>query len=440
MPEAQTLHIGFDDTDSPKGMCTTFLAYKIVDYLKKQKAEFLDFPKLIRFNPNIPWKTRGNGAVSLKIKTNNPEKIKEKIKDYVLKYSDVKNGANPGLVFYENSQVPLQLKDFSEKALWRLINRNSAKKFAHKYNLETFHLGNGQGLVGAIGAIGYEFNDYTMEFLSYRKRSMFGKKRKILAHSVKQMQEKTYPHTFNSYDDKKNKVLMAPRGPDPVYFGLRGEDPKTLYDAAQQISYSEKLAGHLIFRSNQGTGDHLKHNIDVDQLKPYTSGLILGTVVKNPTMNRGGHVTFSLICDKNNVHCAVYKPTGLAQTALELIQGDKVLIGGGVRKSTKKYPRIINVELIQIQRLARKTIMENPTCKKCHKKMKSKGKQQGFSCIRCKTKTKTKVKKIIPRLLKQQEYIPVSSAHRHLTRPLQRKGKHNTTIRFDESVPWFSVY
>ena len=54
MIEKTILNIGFDDTDSPKGMCTTFLAYKIVDLLQKQKTEFLDFPRLIRFNPNIP--------------------------------------------------------------------------------------------------------------------------------------------------------------------------------------------------------------------------------------------------------------------------------------------------------------------------------------------------------------------------------------------------
>ena len=81
MNKESVLNIGFDDTDSPTGMCTTFLAYKIVDLLQKQKTEFLDFPKLIRFNPNIPWKTRGNGAVSLKIKTRNPSKIKNQIKE-----------------------------------------------------------------------------------------------------------------------------------------------------------------------------------------------------------------------------------------------------------------------------------------------------------------------------------------------------------------------
>ena len=73
----QILHIGIDDTDSPKGMCTTFLAYKIINRLKKENVDFLDFPNLVRFNPNIPWKTRGNGAVGIKISTSNPKKIKK---------------------------------------------------------------------------------------------------------------------------------------------------------------------------------------------------------------------------------------------------------------------------------------------------------------------------------------------------------------------------
>ena len=70
--KSQVMYIGFDDTDSPKGMCTTYLAYKMVKTLKKEKVTFLDFPNLIRFNPNIPWKTRGNGAVGLTISTDNP--------------------------------------------------------------------------------------------------------------------------------------------------------------------------------------------------------------------------------------------------------------------------------------------------------------------------------------------------------------------------------
>ena len=111
MTQDTTLNIGFDDTDSPKGMCTTFLAYKIVDLLQKQKTEFLDFPRLIRFNPNIPWKTRGNGAVSIKIKTSNPSKVKNQIKNLVSKYSDTENGANPGLVFFQSDLIPSEFTE-----------------------------------------------------------------------------------------------------------------------------------------------------------------------------------------------------------------------------------------------------------------------------------------------------------------------------------------
>ena len=186
--KATILNIGFDDTDSPKGMCTTYLAYKLVDSLRKDDVKFLDYPKLIRFNPNIPWKTRGNGAVSLKIETKSPGRIKKKIINFVTKFSDLKNGANPGVVFFENEAAPKQFVDFSKDALWKLISRKDAKKFISSNNLESFHIGNGQGLVGAIGAIGYSFNYHTFELLSYRKRSKFGTKRMIDSSSVKKMQ------------------------------------------------------------------------------------------------------------------------------------------------------------------------------------------------------------------------------------------------------------
>jgi len=262
------LSIGFDDTDSPSGMCTTYLAYKIVDLLKKEKAKFEDFPHLIRFNPNIPWKTRGNGAVGLKIKTKNPSKIKKKVTNLVIKYSDKKNGANPGLVFYQNKNIPQQFKEFSKLALWQLVPRNYAMKFALSNNLEAFFLGNGQGLVGAIGTVGYQFPDHTLELISYRKKSQFGKDREISKQSVRMMQEKTFPQTFNNYDKKKKKILIAPHGPDPVFYGIRGEDPYSLLLASKLIETREQLDGYMIFKSNQGTAAHLKNEIDVSQMKP----------------------------------------------------------------------------------------------------------------------------------------------------------------------------
>ena len=440
MEKETILNIGFDDTDSPKGMCTTFLAYKIVDLLQKQKTEFLDFPRLIRFNPNIPWKTRGNGAVSMKIKTKNPSKIKNQIKKFVSKYSDTKNGANPGLVFFESNSIPSEFTKFSKLALWQLINRNHAKKFAKKNNLEIYYQGNGQGLVGAIGAIGYDFHDHTLELLSYRKKPKFGKERKISSESVKNMQEKTSPNTFNSFDTKKGRILITPHGPDPVFYGVRGENVDSLVFATKILKTSEKLDGYMIFKSNQGTGDHLKNELNFKNMKPYASGKITGIVSNTPKIVKGGHVFFKITSNNHEFWCAVYKPTGMTITASNLLKGDKICVGGGVRKASKNYPRIINLEFLDVISLVKNISKSNPKCKKCMKKMKSKGMNQGFQCVRCGKKTSEKMSVEISRKIKKQLYLPKISAHRHLTRPLQRIGMKNQSSKFDKSISWFCVY
>jgi tRNA(Ile2)-agmatinylcytidine synthase len=102
--DKKILHIGFDDTDSTNGRCTTHLAYLLADILiKKFKVNFVDFPLLIRLNPNIPLKTRGNGAVCLRIKGKEYEKIKEETIHFIENYSDLENGANPGLAVDEKT-------------------------------------------------------------------------------------------------------------------------------------------------------------------------------------------------------------------------------------------------------------------------------------------------------------------------------------------------
>lgn len=440
MSTKTVLNIGFDDTDSPKGMCTTYLAYKIVNFLKKENVQFLDYPKLVRFNPNIPWKTRGNGAVGLKIQTDNPEKIKKKITNFVIKYSDTKNGANPALVFFENETIPKEFKEFSEIALCKLINRNYAKKFATSKNLDSFYLGNGQGLVGAIGVIGYQFDDQTVELLSYRTKSRFGKKRIISKESVKKMKEKTFPFTFNNIDEAKNKILISPHGPDPVFYGIRGENTKSILDAAKILKTKEKIDGYLIFKSNQGTSAHLKNRIDVSELKPYSSGTITGYVLDEPKMEKGGHVFFSIVSNGKKVKCAVYEPTGLASDMIHLKKDDKIMIGGAVRKASKKHPRVVNIEFVKVLNLKKNSSLTNPLCFNCHKKMKSKGKNQGFQCKKCGKKAKSKIVEEIPRKIKKELYLPIASAHRHLTRPRQRIGIFNKNIRFDDSVPWFRIF
>ena len=439
MKNSTVLHIGFDDTDSRKGMCTTYLAYRIVEYLKKEQVKFLDYPYLIRFNPNVPWKTRGNGAVALKIATDKPETVKKNIVQFVKKYSAIKDGANPGLVFYKNEKIPKNFSDFGKDALCKLVSRGYAKQFASENGLETFSLGNGQGLIGAIGAIGYDFRDHTFELISYRDKTNFGKKREIVKESVRKMQKMTFPKTFNSFDDAKNRVLIAPHGQDPVFFGVRGEDVNSVIKGASLVQSNEKMNGYMVFRSNQGTGDHLENELDMENLKPFSSGYVIGTVSSKPITEKGGHVFFSITNGNNTVNCAAYKQTGLGTIVSQLIKGDLVKIGGGVRKASKNHERVLNTEFLQILKLEKEILWENPSCHKCNKSMKSQGKNQGYRCVRCGRESLSKIKKVVPRTIKKQFYIPVSTAHRHLTRPKQRIKKFNTKLQFDNSSRWFRI-
>jgi len=76
------MHIGFDDTDSTKGGCTTYLAAVLVEKLAQMHVEFTDYPSLIRLNPNVPWKTRGNGALCLRFRY--PNQLEDDIKQAAL--------------------------------------------------------------------------------------------------------------------------------------------------------------------------------------------------------------------------------------------------------------------------------------------------------------------------------------------------------------------
>ena len=118
----------------------------------------------------------------------------------------------------------------------------------------------------------------------------------------------------------------------------------------------------------------------------------------------------------------------------------KMILYRDINQASKNFPRIINLEFIQIISLEKQTKTSNPICKKCNKKMKSKGKGQGFECIRCGKKSSRKINEMVTRNLAPQLYLPKISAHRHLTRPQQRQGIQNKSTNFKNSLSWFCVY
>ncbi|MBU2560540.1 tRNA(Ile)(2)-agmatinylcytidine synthase, partial [archaeon] len=229
------LHIGIDDTDSTRGMCTTYLGALLADELAKFSSVVES--KLVRLNPNIEYKTRGNAAVALKIKTTKPGIAKNLVLDAVEKYAVFEDeNTNPGVIFFEG-KIPREFNEIYQRALHEVIPIKDAAKTAEQHGAEIHKFKNGRGIVGALAAIGsgLDENDHTYEIIAYRHRKKWGKKRGVDKNSVREMDRRTYPLTFNNFDYNEERILITPKSPCPVLFGIRGENPDVLNRAYEMI-------------------------------------------------------------------------------------------------------------------------------------------------------------------------------------------------------------
>ena len=59
------MFVAVDDTDSMKGNCTTFLATEIIREFMDD-LDLIGNPRLVRLNPAVPWKARGNGSLVMR--------------------------------------------------------------------------------------------------------------------------------------------------------------------------------------------------------------------------------------------------------------------------------------------------------------------------------------------------------------------------------------
>ncbi|WP_297556479.1 DUF1743 domain-containing protein, partial [Thermococcus sp.] len=169
------IHIGIDDTDSPNGMCTTYLGALLYRELSRL-AEPVDLPRLIRLNPNIPYKTRGNGAVAMSFEAKDdviPE-IKDTVLFYVNQLADFTHeNTNPGVAFLEGD-IPRELREFSLKALREHVTIEEAEEVARRVGAEVFKFKLGRGIIGALASIGYPLEKFTYELLAYREPENLG--------------------------------------------------------------------------------------------------------------------------------------------------------------------------------------------------------------------------------------------------------------------------
>ncbi len=431
----QHMHIGFDDTDSPRKGCTTYIAALLVEKLHKLGAQFTDYPNLVRLNPNVPWKTRGNGALCLRIKCgeNLVDVVKETVIETVEENSDLAyKGTDPGIVFLKRTRIPREVKTFAKNAITGIVNMKTALKILKRIKAEALGFKNGRGIIGGLAAIGENLEgDHTFEVIAYRVPENYGLKRRVDVASVMEMDKATFPYTFNNVDPETGRILITPRGPDPILFGIRGETPEIVKKAFRLVKPLELVERWVIFRTNHGTDAHLKRVKGLSGIKPYHPVISRGTVSSNPKIIPRRHVIFQIKDDSGCVDCAAYEPTGaLRKVASKLMVGDFVEVYGGVRPPSENRPLTINLEKLRLLKLTPKIVYQNPACPKCGKRLKSMGRDKGFKCEKC-GKRYAELERIAVKVKREVQkglHITSPRSQRHLTKPFIRYGMEKHRI------------
>ena len=425
--------LGVDDTDSRKGMCTTHLAGDLIVAVNEVGLDVIGMPRLVRLNPNVPWKTRGNGAVALHLGRGQGKRIEigdvggERYgyarggdggdMDAVLEAADAAlqqramfddENTNPGLVV-----VPEQLPaGLYRRAVHGIVAQRDVREQVDRAGGRCIGYKNGRGVIGAAAATAWHPGDVTYELIAYRN----GGPRRVDEASVREM-DRRVPSTFDSYDYENRHVQITPHSPCPVLYGIRGDEAAALPEAMEQVVSSE-IARWLLFETNQATDDHLQRRT-VGEVRPYESVIVTGTVMEVPRTIEGGHVLFS-IADGGSIACAAYEPTKQFRDVVRRLRpGDVVTACGGVRAS----PLTVNLEKLYVRRLVpchRK--VENPVCPRCGKHMKSHGHGQGYRCAVCGRRAAegdAAFEHVDRRLHPGWYEVPVV-ARRHLAKPLAR--------------------
>ncbi len=400
--------IGIDDTDSPAGMCTTYIGAVLVRRLAQAGVRVVE-ARLVRLNPNVIHKTRGNAAVCI-------EAEGDMEATFALTCACVEElaefdaaGTNPGVAVSRVRPPP----DFYYAALRDFCTVEEAVEVLESVGARYRGYKNRRGLIGATAAVASVLPDRTYELLAYRKQGMWGTPRQVDRSSLFRAEETTGPHTWDTVDRENDLVVCVPHTPDPVLFGIRGESPAWVREARSYV-HSEEPACEQVYTTNQGTDTHLVPGT-IGELREGRSYLLRGTVVGSPTTGPGGHVSLLLADGGVEVRCMAYEPTkGFRDVVRELVPGDVVVAAGSYKGGS------LNLEKLGICLLADAVRVRPPVCPACGKRMTSAGTGKGYKCRVCGARSREPEVERLERLLRPGWYEVPPTARRHLARPLMR--------------------
>lgn len=390
--------VGLDDTDARTGGCTTRVALDLVESLDRA---LLDRPRLVRLNPMAPWKTRGNGAVALRFEGEATSAVAERA--WATVRDRAEPDADPGLVVTDRRPD----RALYEAAVTRLVDAGSIE-----VPKEAIVRG-GRGRVGALAAVAWRPDDATVEHLTYREPERCGTPRDVEPASVRRVAEEAAT-AWDCFDFGEQEPVMVPNGPDPVLFGIRGDDADEVEMLAGRVD-SEPVADAATFLTNQGTDDHVVA-CEAAELSPALNVAVRGTVAGEPRTVEGGHTFVDLEDATGTCTLAAFEPTKRFRRVVRgLVPGDEVLAVGGTADGAT-----VNLEKLRIDALTDRVEETNPRC--CGTTMDSAGYGAGYRCDECGRRVGEDAapRRSVDRGLSEGWHEVPPCARRHLAKPLKR--------------------
>ncbi len=409
--------IGIDDTDSrERGMCTTYVASQLAREISATGAH-VERTLLVRLNPAVEHKTRGNAALAVHTDMHHEEAFSLARRKLALAET-ADERTNPGLVVApgEPDAIDETISDFACQAVQGYCTREGAHTRCQTAGFHVETRGNGRGLIGALAAVGSwaAFDSWTYESISYREPDRWGTKRDVDPESVRQAADEYYPRVWDTIDRVENVPVCVPRTPCPILFGIRGDDPEAVRAVADGIE-SEPVFDRQLFHTNQGTDSHLQPST-LDTVENGYAYRVDVTVDTEPVTREGGHVFFDITAGERRLQAAAFEPTKRFRHHVRNLRvGDELTVCGELQDGTLKLEKFAVRRLVQTERV-------NPTCPDCGRSMKSAGRNAGYRCRDCKTSTDEKAEKQIERSLELGWYEVPPCARRHIAKPLVRGG------------------
>lgn len=430
-----SIWVGIDDTDSPRGGCTTWVLTDLLALARDEGVDLIGEPRLVRLNPNIPWKTRGNAALAAHfghgwgsrrrighadgrplwsfarggpLSSREAEEFVEKAWQRVLAGS--RRGeprTDPALVAVPR-RLPARLY---YSAVREIVPIEETRRYLVSVGAVVHAEGDGRGLVGASAAIAWPGRRVTWELLAYRPVAREGARRKVDAESVRRA-ARHHPELFLCHDPRTRRLLVTPHTPCPILFGLRGIRPTSPLAAFPEVR-SEPVDRWVLFRTNQATGDHLVPRL-AREVAAFQSGRVAGRVVGTPRTLRGGHVQVRILDTEGTALNAIaFEPTKtLPRVLQQLSVGDRIELWG-----SRGANPVLKVEGIRVLSLApRWTSAGPPLCPDCGRATRSLGSVRGYRCPRCRRRLPPEAARRVrrPASVARGVYHPTPSARRHL--------------------------